>query len=481
MSGIFTIGEKKVRPGVYYRRENYGNVETVGATNGVAAALFQCDWGPLNEEFDMDVTMQNSVADYYGTATGTKLIKELYKGGATTIRAIRIGSDDGAASSIELMNAPETGDPAKAVTLTAAYPGARSFTVSVRTNLITDRRQLIIYDGVDIFEQFDFEAGENEPANLVAAVASSKNFVAKAADGVKGPLATITQKEMTGGKNPTVTTASYEKGTDVLERYKWNCIVADTDDIAVQILLQNFVVQSYQTGHLGFACLCGNSSPDPNERMTTAASYNDEKIVYVLNGWVGSDGTRYDGWLAAARIGGMVAAFEANTSITHNVITNAVSLTEPLTNGEIIRAETKGCLVLSVNDDDQVWIDSAITSLVTPDATMDEGWKKIRRTKTRFELMDRVDSTCEKLVGNVNNDTDGRQTIMAAAQKVINTMASEKKLLATSYIYEDPGNPAEGDSAWFRLAIDDIDSAEKIYMTYMFRFAPETDTTAAAS
>ena len=92
-----------------------------------------------------------------------------------------------------------------------------------------------------------------------------------------------------------------------------------------------------------------------------------------------------------------------------------------------------------------------------------------------------MDSTCEKLVGNVNNDTDGRQTIMAAAQKVINTMASEKKLLATSYIYEDPGNPAEGDSAWFRLAIDDIDSAEKIYMTYMFRFAPETDTTAAAS
>ncbi|WP_288311858.1 phage tail sheath subtilisin-like domain-containing protein [uncultured Selenomonas sp.] len=215
--------------------------------------------------------------------------------------------------------------------------------------------------------------------------------------------------------------------------------------------------------------------------MTTAASYNDEKIVYVLNGWVGSDDTRYDGWPAAARIGGMVAAFESNTSITHNVITNAVKLTEPLTNGEVIKAEGKGCLVLTMNDDDQVWIDSAINTLVTPDATMDEGWKKIRRTKTRFELMDRVDSSCEKLVGNVNNDTDGRQTIMATAQKVINEMVGEKKLMLGSTVYEDPDNPAQGDSAWFKLAIDDIDSAEKIYLTYQFRFAADTTTSTSTS
>lgn len=471
MSGIFSIGEKKVRPGVYYRRENSGGVETVGATNGVAAVLFQADWGVLNEEFDMDVTMQNSVADYYGTADNVAAIKEAFKGGATTVRAVRIGGDDGKPGSIELKNTAEPA--ATAVTITAAHPGTRAFTVSVRTNLITENRQVIIYDGTEIFEQFSFAPGEKEPENLVAAMAQSKNFVAKVVSGVKGPLAPVTQQPLTGGKNPTVKTASYEKGTDILERYKWNCIVADTDDSAVQLLLQNFVVQSYQTGHLGFASLSGKSTQALTERMTQAASFNDEKIVYTLNGWVGSDGTKYDGWRAAARIGGMIAAFEANTSLTHNVIANAVSLTEPLTNGEIIKAETKGCLVLTLNDSDQVWIDSAINTLVTPDATMDEGWKKIRRTKTRFELMDRVDSTCEKLVGNVNNDTDGRQTIMAAAQKVIHAMVAEKKLMSGSTVYEDPGNPAEGDSAWFKLAIDDIDSAEKIYLTYQFRFAPE--------
>ena len=92
--------------------------------------------------------------------------------------------------------------------------------------------------------------------------------------------------------------------------------------------------------------------------------------------------------------------------------------------------------------------------------------------------MDRVNSTTDKLVGKVNNDTDGRQTVMAAAQKVINAMVGERKLLASSYVYEDPANPAEGDSAWYKLAIDDIDSQEHIYLTYQFRFSVESDNVA---
>ena len=108
--------------------------------------------------------------------------------------------------------------------------------------------------------------------------------------------------------------------------------------------------------------------------------YRREKIVFVLNGWISTDGTVYDGWRAAARVGGMIAACESNASLTHTAISDALTLTEALTNGEIIRAEERGCLVLSLNSSDQVWIDNAITTLVTPDANCDDGWKKIRRT-----------------------------------------------------------------------------------------------------
>lgn len=470
MSGIFSIGEKKVRPGVYYRRENVGGVDVVGATNGVGAALFASNWGPLNEVFELDVTMQNNLADWYGSGKGVDVLRELFKGGATTIRAVRVGGDDGAQAAITLKDATDT----DALTLTAMYPGKRDFTVSVRSDLATGKRKLIVYDGTEIFEQFTFDEGADEIDGAVAAVKGSRNFIAKAVAGGSGSLKDATQSPMTGGANPTVTTASYESGTDALERVKWNCLCADSDDLAVQYLLQSFVTQSYQTGHLGMVALGGTRTQTLDDRFTLAAAFNDEKVIYLPCGWADGMGVEREGWLAAARLAGMVAGFECNTSLTHNVISGAVRLLEPLTNGEITKGETRGCLMLDRNSDDQVWVDNAINTLVTPDATLDEGWKKIRRTKTRFELMDRVDSTCEKLVGNVNNDADGRQTIMAAAQKVINLMVAEKKLFSGSYIYEDEGNPPAGDQCWFKLAIDDIDSAEKIYLTYQYRFSPES-------
>lgn len=480
MPGTFLIGEKKVRPGTYFRRENYGGPEVVGATNGIGAAIFQADWGPLNKVYDMDLTMKNDIADYFGTDPHTKILREMFDGGAITIRAIRCGDDDGVASSVTLKATnPSNGAVVDCVTITAAYPGAREFAVSIRTNLITELRECIIYDGTVIFEKVTFEAGNSEGENLIAALnKASKNFVARQAGSstAPGPLVTVTQVPMAGGKNPTVTTASYDRATNQLERVKWNCLIVDTDSTAIHALVQSFVDMSYETGHFGIGCIAGKSTQDLDERMSLAASYNDEKMAYVLNGWESNSGTVYDGYLAAARIGGMIASFETNSSITHEVIKSALTLVESLTNGEIIRAINKGCLVLSLNDSDQIWVESANNTLVTPDADMDEGWKKLRRTKCRFELMDRVNSTCDKLVGKINNDVDGRQTVMAAAQKVLNTMAGEKKILATSYVFEDPANPAEGDMAWFKLAIDDIDSLEKIYLTYMFRFSANSGT-----
>ena len=467
MPGTFTIGEKKTRPGTYYRYENAGSVETVGATNGIAACLFQADWGPLNKVFDMDITMQNDIVTYYGSDEHTRIIREAFKGGAVTIRAIRVGDDDGAKSKIVLQN--EEGG--KSVTLEAAYCGKRNFTVSIRTNLITELKECIVYDGTKIFEKFAFTPGEKEVENLIAAVAGNDNFTAIKGDAPTGTLKVIVQQSMVAGTNPTVNTASYDAGLNALERVKWNCICCDTDEVAVHTLLQNFIEQSYQTGHLGMGCIAGKMKNDLDERMGVAASFNDEKFVYLLNGWTGSDGTIYDGYLAAARLCGMIASFEANTSLTHTVIDGAVSLTEEMTNTEIIKAEERGCIVLTLNDEDQIWIDSAINTLITPSATQDEGWKKIRRTKTRFELMTRVDGTTDKLIGKVNNDPDGRSSIIATAQKVVNEMVGEKKLLNTSIVYQDMTRPPEGDSAWFILAIDDIDSIEKCYLTYRFRFS----------
>ncbi len=108
-----------------------------------------------------------------------------------------------------------------------------------------------------------------------------------------------------------------------------------------------------------------------------------------------------------------------------------------------------------------------------PTAKEDEGWKKIKRVKVRFELFQRLNDTVEPLVGRINNDPDGRMTVIQVSNDVCQTMVSEKKLLEGAHVELDPDNSPEGDSAWFLVYADDIDALEKMYYAFKFRFAPE--------
>ena len=66
-----------------------------------------------------------------------------------------------------------------AVELNAAYVGDRSLAVSVRTDLITDKRQLVIYSGTELFSAVNFEPGGDEAQNLVDVLTTNKIFNAR--------------------------------------------------------------------------------------------------------------------------------------------------------------------------------------------------------------------------------------------------------------------------------------------------------------
>jgi hypothetical protein len=77
-------------------------------------------------------------------------------------------------------------------------------------------------------------------------------------------------------------------------------------------------------------------------------------------------------------------------------------------------------------------------------------------------------------VGRVSADTDGVADIVQAGQRVLDAMVGEAKLLAGALFSEDPANPYTGDSAWFIVQADDIDSLEKIYLQYQFRYSQKS-------
>ena len=90
-------------------------------------------------------------------------------------------------------------------------------------------------------------------------------------------------------------------------------------------------------------------------------------------------------------------------------------------------------------------------------------------------MMYRIDESVDALTGNINNDTNGRAAIIAAGQGVLDAMISEQKLMDGAEMILDAANPPEGDSAWFLVNADDIDSFEIGYFAYGYRFAADSE------
>lgn len=463
--GTFSRGETKVRPGVYHRYENSGGSRVAEARNGIGAGLIQANWGPLNKVIEMDVTSDVNVV--FGSGGTEDLITEMFAGGISSGKFVRIGSG-GSAPSVRIKNVDEQ----EVVTITGAYVGNRPLSVSVKESITGDSKEFVIYEGSAIVLSVNFEISEDEVQSLVTAInGATKEFGAKAEPKAAGKIAIITQESMTGGTNPQVTTKDYSNGLSALEATAFNCLAVDSDDVAVHALVNAFLTRTYVAGAYPMACVAENKDVDLDARITHAAAYNNEMMHMVLNPAYSVSGELIDGYRLAARIAGMIASVASNASLTHQIVSGYASLAEPLTNTQIEKALKRGCLVLTENANSQVWIEQGINTLVTPGADQDEGFKKIRRVKTRFELMQRIDDTLEVLIGKVNNDTDGRAALIASAQAVIDIMVSEKKLLPGGTFSEDSTQASEGDYAFFVIAVDDIDSIEKVYLDYKFRFS----------
>ena len=465
MAGTFILGETKVRPGAYFNIQKKGDNQAAGIMNGVTAVIFKADFGPLNTA--VELSAEDGYEKTFGTGLTTDAMKEAIAGGARTIIACRAGNG-GTQGTIHLKDV----DGEDALSVTAKYPGDTDFTVTVREKLSdSSLKECIFYTGAMEFEKVEFTAGEGEAGALADALSASKNFKAELMEG-KGParLAAVSQSAFTGGTNPRTTTGDYANAFTQVELFEFNTICVDTEDPEVHLLLQSFLNRIFDAGALAQAVVAERHSVDLETRMEHAAAFNDEKMNYVLNAWVAEQGTEIDGYQTAARIAGMISAVSAGSSLTHTVISGFSEILEKLTNTDMATAERRGCIVLSYNKAKQVWIDNAVNTLITPADNQDDGWKKIRRVKTRFELIRRINTTADDLVGKVDNNTNGRATVISQIQSVGDSMREEGKLVACS-VTESGGYKADGDSAWFDIDVIDKDSMEHIYLTFLFRFS----------
>ena len=470
MAIFFNEGEVKIRPGVYQRHTNSGFTAPISSQDGFCAIPVQAAWGPLGKVVRnivaSDLT-KNYGSGTYGAGHTVPAAAAMFDGGASVVYTYRLGTG-GEKASKEITSG---------LTATAKYPGTMPVSVAVQEKLgDSSIKRFQVYTGNSLVEEFSFAAdGKAEGANLIAAAKGSK-YVDVTGDAATVPVLAVASGALEGGVNPTVTNEDYSKAFAAFEPYWYNTITLDVDDsdMILSLLLSTYLANAYKLGKMGVAVVGEKTSVDFETRCAHAKAFNDSKVVYLGGGWISGTESK-DGIMAICYTAGLIAATPSNQGIVHTVINGATELCESLTNAQYEDAITSGMLMVSRSSDGSIWFDSGINTLITPDEkTQDLGWKKIKRVKTRFEMIDRLNRTLEPKVGRVSASTDGISDIVQAGQRVLDAMVAEVKLRAGALFVEDKSNPASGDSAWFVIQADDIDSMEKIYLHYQFRYGQES-------
>ena len=461
MAYTYTEGEKKVRPGIYERTSSAGSTAGAGALNGVVALVMAANWGPVDK-----VTVHEtakSIRATYGTGANVEAACALIaNAGASRVCIKRLNGANGTPGTIG------TATIGEAMKLDAKYPSSRTIVVEVKAKVGDNKKkQVVIREGSTVLEKFDFAVNDtNETAAFLSAVAGSAYISAtKQADG----LITAGEYELKG-TDPTNVTADYADAFYALEPFAYNVLVTDSIDADVFANLCAYEKEAATNGKKLMVVGGTTPSTDFDTRCKNAAACNSKGVVYFGGSWADTNGKTIEGVPAISYVAGVIAATPANKGIVHTQVKGATDVPEKLTNAQYIEAIQNGLLLVSAGPEGQVWFDSAINTLVTLDADQDEGWKKIRRVKTRYELQDRIDRTLAPKVGKVNCSPDGIAYIIQCGSGVIKEMIAENKLSNGSF-YEDPERPHQGDSAWFIIEADDIDSLEKIYLHYQYRYS----------
>ncbi|MEK5068106.1 phage tail sheath subtilisin-like domain-containing protein [Sporosarcina sp. FSL K6-1508] len=460
IGAMFKLGEQKIRPGVFVRWYNAGGYKRYSRPLGVSAAVIKSNWGPIGEVVTLDTG--EDVKDKLGTGLGPDVVNEIFEGGASFCHTVRIGTG-GQPAEVDLEAETET------VKLRTKYPTSRNFSVTVREALDPALKEIILFEGTRQIQSLTFAKGENEASALLEVVNAESKYLTATTAG-SGEVEVVINEPLSGGADPDTVGEDYTDGMQHLETKFFDSITVDSEDAIIHAALHAFVRRKIREGYR--MTMVVGEKPDVSfeTRKSHAKAFNDFAVVYVGNGVETTTGGIV-GATAAARVLGMLVSGSYKSSLTKNTITGGVGLIGEMTSNEYNEAVQSGMMVFSLNPDSIPQIDYGINTLVSLAEDEDEGWQKLRRVRTRYELIDRIAITISKaMANNIDNGHDGRQFVIQLANGIIGEMIGEGGLESGEMII-DPVTSPQGDSAWFKFDnLVDLDGLEKAYLAFGFQY-----------
>lgn len=461
IGAMFRLGEQKVRPGVYVRWYNDGGSSAFGGSTGVAAAVVSSDWGKLKGVTKVQSLSQ--IEKLIGTEKGSKVVEQIVKGGATEVLVVRVGSG-GEVGQLTL----DDDEGEDSIKLSTKYPTTRDFNVTLRDSLKDDEKEFILYEGSKVLEKFVIPTGNKEASVLHEELKDSDYLDSNVSN--DSALENVVNQKLSGGENPDTVASDYTDAFELLDKHFFDGLTVDAEDSSIHSSLNAYVNRGLQEGSRFIGVVGESVSTSLSDRLSNAKSFNNFAMVYVGNGFVEAD-VEIDGSLAAARVLGEMVSGNYKDSLTKREISGSTDIVGDLTPNEYIEAAESGMMVFSESVNGLAQIDYGINTLISVGSDEDEGWKKIRRVRTRFELIDRIAFTIDNAMrAGVDNNNDGRQYLITLANGIIAEMIADGGLESGEMII-DEDNPPHGDSVWYKFdELVDLDGIEKVYLAFGFRY-----------
>lgn len=440
MAGGTWTSQNKVLPGVYIR---FKTGQALGLTVGERGVVTICEpmsWGPVAQVTQVGLTTDMTpITGYDITAPQNQFLQEMFKGTNRT----------GAPTTILLYRPTASGSAQATVTTgvltaTAVYPGARGNDITIVITELTEPESSFtvstVVDSAIVDQQTAAQVSDLEPNNWVTWSGT-------------GALTATTGAALTGGQDGTVESAAYSAYLTAIEPYKFDIMVYDGTDSTVQTALLSFIKRiNDDNGQYCQLVASGMSNPDSRYVI------NSNSPVTL------SDGTQLTAQQVTWWLGGAEAGAMYNESLTYAAYPGAVSTTMN-TNDQFISDINDGYLDLFA-EDGVVKVMQDINSLVTYTEDIGKVYRKNRVMRLCNTIANDIfQQFSANFIGVVNNNEAGRARFQTAIVGYLQQIQDNQGI--QNFTADDvevlPGNDI--DAIVVNVAIQAVDSVEKIYMT----------------
>lgn len=445
--GTFDKLVGKVRPGTYANFVSTVQNRLGTSDRGVVVVpLFTHIWGPSAEFLELDVDAPDKEIVKLGfsvydddTNKQMLLIREAFKN-ARTVYVYRVNTGTKASATIAL-------DNSVTLTATAKYGGTRGnkLAVVLTANTVSGFDVAVYLDSVKVTEY----EGLSTIGDLVACNDPYIDFTGTASSSLSAKAST----SLTGGTDVAATSGNLTTFLDDLEKITWNTLAFPVTDSGQQASAKAKI--KYMRENMGRKV---------QVVMPDTASNDYEGVINVVNSVKLGDVSLTHAQ-ACAWVAGSTAAAGNTESLTYRQYEGATDLVDAMTHAQAVAAINAGKFFFSMNDAGVVVVEYDINSLVTFSGGKDESYRKNRVIRV-FDTFN--DAIRENFPPNkFDNSEEGWAVMEGIGKSILRLFEDAGAIKNVDYDadFAVDQSASTGDSTYFDVRIQPIDSAEKLYFT----------------